>query len=72
MEKTIIPTWVIQDSNLHFKEHKKIAVAIRELGYPIEAIGIIPFDNDMQVINAEFTSIDKVDNEAMREAKKVC
>lgn len=52
------PTWVIQDSNLNFEEHKKVAEAIRSLGFPIEAIGIIPFDNDMPPINTDFTSID--------------
>ena len=43
-------TWVIQDSNLNFKEHKKIAEAIRRLDIPMEAIGIIPFDNEMPKI----------------------
>ena len=46
------PTWVIQDSNLNFEEHKKVAEAIRRLGYPMEAIGIIPFDNEMPKIEA--------------------
>lgn len=44
------PTWIIQDTILNFKEHKKIAEAIRRLGYPMEAIGIIPFDNEMPKI----------------------
>lgn len=47
------PTWVIQDSNLNFEEHKKVAEAIRRVGVPIEAIGIIPFEDFMPKIEAD-------------------